>query len=112
MFPIANVGNVYLFPGVPTIMERSFPLFKVIHSYMICADSQKSSVDNCENNVFSYSSVLKTYVANSHTHHSCFWKQGKLSGSCLSEHYEYGSIQFSDTLNDKWILLHFLDKIK
>ena len=28
-YPLVNVGNVYLFPGVPSIMERSFPLFKV-----------------------------------------------------------------------------------
>ena len=27
---------------------------------------------------------LKTYAANSHAHLSCFRKQGKLSGSCLS----------------------------
>lgn len=27
-YPLVNIGNVFLFPGVPSILERSFPLFK------------------------------------------------------------------------------------
>ena len=39
---------------------------------------------------------LRAISCNSHAHHSCVVKQEKLSGSCLSAIYEFGSIQFSD----------------
>ena len=42
--------------------------------------------------------ILKTYVAFSHVHLSLVWKQVKLSGSCLSTFYGFGSTQLSDIL--------------
>ena len=41
---------------------------------------------------------LKTYVANFIAHISCVGKQGKLSWPCLLTIYDFGSIQFSETL--------------
>ena len=42
--------------------------------------------------------LLKKYAANFHVHHSRVRKQVKLSGSCLSTIYGFGSTQLSETL--------------
>ena len=44
-----------------------------------------------------YLPILKTYAANFHAQICCCGKQGKLSGSCLSIIYDFGSLQFSET---------------
>ena len=54
--------------------------------------------------------ILKTYAANLHAQISCVGKQGKLSGSCLSTIYGFGSIQFSETLMSDGYFNTFLTK--
>ena len=44
------------------------------------------------------SDVLKTYATSFHAHISCIRKQGKVVWVLSIDHYDFGSIQFSETL--------------
>ena len=55
---------------------------------------------------------LRTISDISHAHHSCGRKQGKLSGSRLSDHLQIRINTVFRYADVRWIFPHFLDKIK
>ena len=55
---------------------------------------------------------LRTFSGISHAHHSCGRKQGKLSGSRLSNHLQIRINTVFRYTCVRWIFPHFLDKIK
>ena len=53
---------------------------------------------------------LNTYAANFIAHNFCVGKQGKLSETCLSTIYDFGSIQSSERLMSDGYFYIFLTK--